>query len=212
MRDATWYVFLDLVLRIVTAVTIPIAVWSLRTTWRTHLERSTFEMVDRMYSLCHILQDHVQRDWRVAHLHCIGKVPYYRTAAIIKKRCSSGGRNETGVSDGRIAERQFVIRILMVYEQIYLQWIETDESHKRRKVFLKAMLDYFVKRLIPNPRTLAYLDADPCGLTLHMEKDSAEYLTANLRRDGILPDHMGPFEFDPVLEFHSPPKNGDSPT
>src|ERR1043165_2484608 len=86
MRDATWYVFLDLVLRIVTAVTIPIAVWSLRTTWRTHLERSTFEMDDRMYSLCHILQDHVQRDWRGAHLHFIRKIHYLRKAPTQKKR------------------------------------------------------------------------------------------------------------------------------
>jgi hypothetical protein len=195
MLETNWP---DLILKVVGLIAIPIGIVAFRLSWRAHQERSSFDMVDKMYSLCHLLQDHVQKTSYLAHLHCIDARTYYRTVDLI--------RSQTDIVKGntkyRVEERQFAIRILMVYEQIYYQWDMTPESHHKRRKFLKSMMDYFVERLLPNPRMLAYLDSDPSGRTLHMEKDAADYLRSNVSRSGIVPDHSGPFEFDPSTTFY----------
>ena len=191
MAEPMWITYLDLFFRATGAIAIP---FTLAIAIRTHRERATFEMIDRMYALCHGVQDHVQKQWLIGHLHCIGKPAYDRAVAQIKKHPLS----EDKKMQLRIEERQFVIRILMVYEQIYYQWYMTKPSHKARREFLASMLEYFVQRLIPNPRTLAYLDAEQFGVSLHMEPASAAYLREHILRAGVTPDKAGPFEFDPA--------------
>ena len=199
MQDPTWSTYADLALRALGVLAIPIGIVAFTLSWRAHQERSSFEMVDKMYSLCHLVQDHVQKAWYLAHLHCIDANTYHRTAELIRARTREDKDNQAKY---RVEERQLAIRILMVYEQIYYQWNMTPESHRKRRDFLKSMMDYFVERLLPNPRMLAYMHSDPSGRTLHMEKDSADYLRSKISSTGIVADHSGPFEFDPSAAFH----------
>ena len=53
-------------------------------TWWTHHQRATFEMVDRMYSLCHTVHAHLMKDWRLMHLFAIGEDAYRTSCARIK--------------------------------------------------------------------------------------------------------------------------------
>jgi hypothetical protein len=60
--------FADIIFKLIDAVAIPL---TLGVTWLTHQQRSMFEMVDKMYALCHVLHDHVARNPRVSHLFAI---------------------------------------------------------------------------------------------------------------------------------------------
>ncbi len=166
-------------------------IFALLMTWRTHAERATFEMIDRLYTLCHTLESHLLKDWRLAHLFCIGDEDYHRT----KQRVAEG-LSPDALHEYQVKEKIFIVHICIIYEQVYYQW---DHSsfwlHWRRRAFLAEMLSYFTDRLMMNPRLLAFLELDPDGTGLHLEKRSRHFLESKrskLKKSPFI-DRTGPF-------------------
>jgi len=160
-------------------------------TWRSHQQRTTFEMIDRLYSLCHTLQGHMLHEWRLSHLFCIGGAVYEDTKArIASDRCLKDDLNKLIVE-----ERQFANQIFVMYEQVYYQWRHSRFFQGARREFLSAMLDYFTGRLLQNPRLLAFLESDDVGWTLHLEKESRVELRKRHAKlgTGASSDALGPF-------------------
>jgi hypothetical protein len=166
-------------------------------TWRTHAERATFEMIDRLYSLCHVLENHALANWHMAHLFCIskdrskgeGKDEYECFKERIKNQVDG---NEKMRSELMVKEKLFAIHIFIVYEQVYYQWKNTSRFlHRRRRKFLKEMLSYFTDRLLRNPRLVAFLQEDKDGRSLHLEAESKRYIDEKMM--GVMGDSAGPF-------------------
>ena len=165
--------------------------------WRAHADRSTFEMIDRLYTLCHTLQSYPLKDWRLAHLFSIGRDEYHRVTARIRQQLL----DERELAEYRVKERQYAIHIFVVYEQVYYQWRHSSRiAHRRRRRFLNAMLSYFRDRLLLNPRLLHYLKEDRDGASLHLELCSKHYIDdaiADKEREAgeaLWVDHDGPFQ------------------
>jgi hypothetical protein len=176
----------ELTFKAIAAVGIPVG---LILTWWTHSQRSTFEMIDRLYSLCHTLQGHALREWRLSHLYCIGPDVYEQT----KQRIAAGTSDPLDRVRLSVEEREFAIHILVTYEQVYFQWKHSRSISRRRK-FLESMLSYFVDRLLRNPRILGLLSTDPSGASFHLESESVRYLKDGWGRSApVTPDLEGPF-------------------
>ena len=158
--------------------------------WRTHSERSTFEMIDRLYSLCHTLEAHLLRDWRLSHLFCIGAEDYEQMRRSVAEGLTPEERNQF-----RVKEQMFAVHIFVVYEQVLYQWKSSSGVlHRRRRKFLQEMLSYFADRLLLNPRLQAFLSSDTSGLSLHLEDSSMDYLNKVQRAKVLVkPDFDGPF-------------------
>jgi len=180
----TWEFWLKIV---AAAAVIP----TLFLTWWTHRQRSTFEMIDRLYSLCHILQSHMLHEWRISHLFCIGTDVYLETT----RRIRSSVTDEAVKAELGVEERQFAIHIFVIYEQIFYQWQNSSNRLERgRSRFLVEMMEYFTDRLLRNPRLMAYFADDPTGRTLHLEACAAEHLRDCLAGDQVEIDPRGPFD------------------
>jgi hypothetical protein len=176
----------ELTAKAIAAVGIPIG---LILTWWTHSQSSTFEMIDRLYSLCHTLQGHALREWRLSHLYCIGPDLYEQT----KQRIAAGTSDPLDRVRLSVEEREFAIHILVTYEQVYFQWKHSRAISRRRK-FLEPMLSYFVDRLLRNPRILGLLSTDPSGASFHLEAESVRYLEKRWARAApVTLDREGPF-------------------
>ena len=157
-------------------------------TWRTHAQRATFEMIDRLYSLCHVLESHALATWQLTHLFCIGKEEY----EWVKGRIAQGiAGNANLCSELIVKEKLYAIHIFVVYEQVFYQWKNTSRFLFRRRQFLKEMLSYFTDRLLQNPRLVAFLQADEQGTSLHLERTSREYIDERIK--GKSGDTVGPF-------------------
>jgi len=183
MRNA-WDI-VELVLKVFGAIGVIIALFL---TWRTHAERATFEMIDRLYALGHELHLTVIKDWRLAHLKSIKAEDYEQMKALV-----SAGLKDAQKSEYLVKERMLAIHIFNVYEQVYFQCKASSKRwHPRRKAFLEDMLRYFTGRLLTNPRLVAILDTDPTGVSLHMEFESRDYLDRKLKRPELI-DSKGPF-------------------
>jgi len=175
--------------------TVLAALVAMVVTWRTHADRTTFEMIDRLYTLCHALEAHALRDWYLAHLYCIGAGEY----EVVKARI----RHPAAAEPARwpeflVKEKLFAIHVFIVYEQIYYQRLHTTRSlNPRRYKFLGDMLSYFTDRLVlQNPRLIAFLQADPTGAGLHLEECSRKFLAEAIAAasGGHTPqDPEGPF-------------------
>jgi hypothetical protein len=173
------------------------ALIALTVTWRTHAERATFEMIDRLYTLCHTLQAHALREWYLAHLFCIGEGEYNSVKARIKMQAST---EPTRCAEFAVKEKLFAIHVFIIYEQVFYQWKHTSRVlHRRRRRFLAEMLSYFTDRLLQNPRLVAFLRADPSGASLHLESCSKRFIDQAIervaRKSGItvVGDGEGPF-------------------
>lgn len=183
MHDA-WNVT-ELILQVLGAVGI---ITALFLTWRTHAERATFEMIDRLYTLGHELHLTVVKDWRLAHLKAVRASDYEKTKAIV-----SAGLSDEQKSEYAVKELMLAIHIFNVYEHVYYQWKTSSRIWlPGRKTFLDEMLKYFTERLLVNPRLAAILDSDLTGVSLHLESESKDYLDKNLKRPESL-DPDGPF-------------------
>jgi hypothetical protein len=171
-----------------------LALTALFLTWRTHSERTTFEMIDRLYSLCHTLENHLLREWQLSHLFCIRKEDYDQTRDAIRSSVDPAKLTEL-----RIKEELFAVHVFVIYEQVYYQWRHSTYTfHGPRKLFLGEMLYYFTERLLRNPRLLAMARADRTGVSLHLEKCSMEYFLNSLPKTIDLPsDPYGPFSDKP---------------
>jgi hypothetical protein len=176
----------ELTFKAIAAVGIPIG---LILTWWTHSQRSTFEMIDRLYSLCHTLQGHALREWRLSHLYCIGSDLYDETRNQV----------QAGITDPQdrirlsVEEREFAIHILVTYEQVYYQW-KHSRALTRRRDFLDSMLAYFTDRLLRNPRIVGLLSTDSTGVSFHLETESMRFLAGRWARcPPVRPDLDGPF-------------------
>src|SRR5580658_8515264 len=111
-----------------------LALTALFLTWRTHSERTTFEMIYRVYSLCHTLENHLLRDWQLSHLFCIRREDYERT-----KECIRASVNPLELPQLRVKEQLFAIHVFIIYEQVYYQWLHSSPLfHPHRKRFLAA--------------------------------------------------------------------------
>jgi hypothetical protein len=171
------------------------ALVALTLTWRAHAERTTFEMIERLYALWYSLQSEACRDWYLAHLLCIGTEEYDRVTNRIRQQL---GQDTGKQGEYLIKERLFVIHILMIYEQVYYQWRHSSlVFHRRRRRFLAEVLSYFTGRLLQNPRLLHFLQADETGTSLHLEQCSRKYLDRALGQSGepgmnLIVDHRGP--------------------
>lgn len=165
--------------------------------WWTHQQRSTFEMIDRLYSLCHILQSHMLHEWRLSHLFCIGDHVYYdtkrRIAEDVQRVLATPKTTDDELQKLIVEEQQFAIHIFVIYEQVYFQWKTSGLIQFRRRAFLKSMLEYFTDRLLQNPRLVAFLKADQTGEALHLEKESARYLRNKIDIESASCDATGPF-------------------
>jgi hypothetical protein len=156
----------------------------------THNQRNTFEMIDRVYGQCHTLQSRILQEWRLSHMYCIGTPTY----TDVKKRIEASLPAEAPILEKwRILERNYAIHIAVVYEQVYFQWKCTPWYQKRRRRFLKDMKDYFTRRVLQNPRILAYIDCDPSGCTLHLEGESMKHLLTEIGSATAKADYTGPF-------------------
>jgi hypothetical protein len=160
-------------------------------TWRTHSQRATFDMIDRLYSLCHILHAHLFANWQLAHLFCVGVEDYSRTKRMIENRMAG---EVTDNNEWRIKEKLFATHVFIAYEQVYYQWKQSRFMLGTRKNFLDEMLQYFTRWIHQNPRLHAILQKTPKG-SLHLEECSVAELTERLIRQGPLPtpDFEGPF-------------------
>jgi hypothetical protein len=168
---------------------------ALTLTWRTHTERATFDMIDRLYTLCHALETHALRDWYLAHLFCVGAKEYESVKEHVKELAA---REPQRVPEFIVKEKLFAIHVFISYEQVFYQWKNTSPVlHRRRRRFLRDVLSYFAERLIlGNPRLLALLQMDPRGESLHLEQVSAQYLNKQMiaARCETVIDRQGPFE------------------
>jgi hypothetical protein len=180
----------DLTVKAIGAVGIPI---TLGITWWAHRQRTTFEMVDRLYSLCHILQGHMLHEWRLSHLFCISDVAYSNTVERIAAATQSAEERSKLI----VEEQQLAIHMFVIYEQVFYHHKYCGFFNRSRREFLDEMLDYFASRLLRNPRLLAYLAADTSGRSLHLERLSAKYLVERLEGDFDAADLDGPFKFNP---------------
>jgi hypothetical protein len=61
-------------------------------TWRTNAERATFDMIDRSYSLCLALEEHLLREWRLSHRR--GAFPIRRIPLQAGNHASSEAQRE----------------------------------------------------------------------------------------------------------------------
>jgi hypothetical protein len=155
-------------------------VTALLLTWRTHAERATFEMIDRLYSLCHALESHALRDWYLAHLFCIGAEEYEQVKGRIKQQVQA---DPSKLPEYLIKEKLFAIHVFVIYEQVYYQWVHSSRLfHRKRRRFLGEILSYFTDRLLINPRLLHFVQADATGASIHLEACSKAYLDGALSR------------------------------
>ena len=159
---------------------VPAALIALVVTWRTHADRTTFEMIDRLYTLCHALEAHALREWYLAHRYCIGPAEY----EVVKARI----RHQAAAEPARwpeflVKEKLFAIHVFIIYEQVYYQWLHTTRRlNPRRHKFLGDMLSYFTDRLLQNPRLVAFFQADPTGKSLHLEECSRKFVADAIGR------------------------------
>lgn len=137
---------------------------SLLGTWWTHQQRATYDMIDGIYSLCHRLHEELHAEWRLSHLFCIGDTTYLEVRDRIASTVDARERPMLLVK-----ERLFAIQVFIAYEQAYYQWQQSSRLLGHRRQFLREMLDYFLDRLLSNPRLRAYLESDQCGCSLHLE-------------------------------------------
>lgn len=166
--------------------------------WRTHSERTTFEMIDRLYSLCHTLESHLLREWRLSHLFCIGKADYKLTKERVTEGLSLDERKQFSVKEQLLA-----VHIFIVYEQVLYQFNNsTRPFHRKRRKFLEEMLAYFTNRLLLNPRLQGFLLSDLSGEGLHLERESVRKLLEAQEEykkiEGVVitPDRAGPFAYE----------------
>jgi hypothetical protein len=164
------------------------ALGALALTWRTHAQRATFEMIDRLYSSCHVLVGHALTTWQLAHLFCIGQEEYQRVKERIRNQVAG---DETRCSELIVKEKLYAIHVFVVYEQIYYQWWHTSGFLSKRREFLHDMLSYFTDRLLQNPRLVYFLQADKDGVSLHLERTSKKYIDERI--NGAPCDSEGPF-------------------
>jgi len=186
------------------------ALFALSLTWRTHAERATFEMIDRLYTLCHTLEGHALRDWYLAHLFCVGTTEYESAKKSIKESIQKRVEKEPGLAaEYLVKEKLFATHVFISYEQVFYQYRNTTRGlHHRRRRFLRGVLSYFTDRLISqNPRLLALSQMDPSGVSLHLEYESSQYLKNRIQKLQLAPvvDQEGPFKV--TLEAASPDKN-----
>ena len=185
----------DLTFKGVAAIGIPV---TLVFTWWTHQQRSTFEMIDRLYSLCHTLQNHMLHEWRLSHLFCISAEVYddtsRRIAADVARVAKTPTKEDDELEKLIVEEQQLAIHIFVIYEQVYYQWKYSGVLQFTRKAFLKSMLDYFTDRLLVNPRLVAFLKADTTGRTLHLEQASVTHLLKAIDLTTAKIDTDGPFK------------------
>ena len=171
------------------ALAFGVAVVALLLTWLTHAQRSNFDMIDRMYSLCHTLEGHVLKEWRVGHLFAITQAEYESV-----KRRIEVHTQDADVDELLVKEKLFAVHIFVVYEQVLYQWKSSSRlHHHRRREFLGEMISYFTDRLLANPRLVHLLLEDPEGTSLHLEQASRRRLDAMLRSKAHLADSKGPF-------------------
>ena len=163
---------------------------SLLGTWWTHQQRATFDMIDGIYGLCHTLHGHLRNEWRLSHLFCIGDEVYYETRDRIAKSPN------LPKDELQVKERLFAVQVFIIYEQAFYQWQKSSLWLPNRRKFLHEMLAYFTERLLRNPRLVAYLESDRTGRTLHLERDSMEYLYTAINATGsVKRDDTGPFDY-----------------
>jgi hypothetical protein len=188
LDPASAYAKWDFWLKVAAGLTIvPTLVFA----WWTHRQKSTFEMIDKLYSLCHILQNHMLHEWRLSHLFCIGSDIYEQTV----QQIGSGSLHERVKAKLGVEERQFAIHIFVIYEQVFYQQLNSNRwLEKGRERFLADMVSYFTTRLLLNPRLMAFFASDPTGRTLHLEPAAAENLCIYLRDKSIEIDSKGPFD------------------
>jgi hypothetical protein len=179
-----------------------IALIAISLTWLTHRQRVTFEMIDRLYSLCHTLEGLLMKEPRLSHLFCIGaddRSIYDDTVKRIAATIDGKPDADATRSELAIAERLFAVHTLIAFEQVYYHHKYCGAFNPSRKAFLESMLDYFCLRLLRNPRMIAYvLSSDLKGSHLHLEKESMGELTKRLKPHVAEADTVGPFRFDPV--------------
>jgi hypothetical protein len=173
------------------------ALAALTLTWRTHAERATFDMIDRLYTLCHALEAHALRDWYLAHRFCTGTKEYESVKEHIKEQAAKEPERRSEVI---VKEKLFAIHVFISYEQVFYQWKNTSPVlHRRRRRFLRDVLSYFTDRLIgKNPRLIALLRTDPSGESLHLEQLSMQYLKKRIKKGACqhantVVDQEGPF-------------------
>ncbi len=191
MGDA--WVIVEFWLKVIGAIGV---FFALIMTYRTHAERATFEMIDRLYSLCHTLEAHALRDWYLAHLFCIGVTEYEQVKGRIKQQAHG---DPSKLAEYLVKEKLYAIHVFVIYEQVYYQWVHSSGPfHRRRRRFLGEILSYFTDRLITNPRLLHFVQTDPTGATIHLEQCSKAYLDSAIARavpagGKWMVDHEGPF-------------------
>jgi hypothetical protein len=171
-----------------------IAAFALIATWRVHAERAMFEMIDRVYATYYTLEGMLLSNWQLSHIFCL-RDEYSEIASKIKNNTEDKEKCAF-----LLKERAMIIHILMIYEQIFYQWYNTNKVfHARRGEYLKVVLDYFCHRLLRNPRILGYVEADTSKsycIQSHLDEPSWNYLQTNVIGD-LQPDwpidRKGPF-------------------
>jgi hypothetical protein len=173
-RTMTPYPVIEFWIKVLTFVGV---VAALLLTWLTHMERADFEMIDRLYALCYTLEAHVLKNWFLAHLFCIGVEEYQ----LLKKRIIEKLTDPSLYSEYIVKEKLFAIHIILIYEQVYYQWVHTSKLHWRRKKFLGEILSYFSDRLLQNPRLRYFITEDLTGRALHLEQESKKYIDGRIK-------------------------------
>jgi hypothetical protein len=160
----------------------------------THIQRNTFEMIDRVYGQCHALQGRILDEWRLSHMYCIGELTYADMTKRIEASLHAESANEQQVRERlQVLERDYAIHIFVVYEQVYFHWKYTPWYQRKRNRFLREMKGYFTGRVLQNPRILAYIDSDHTGRSLHLEDGSMRHLLKELGSATEKADYNGPF-------------------
>ena len=157
----------------------------------THKERATFDMVDKMYSLCYTVQGQLFSNWKLSHLYCIGIDEYQRRVNAIKSTLGDQTEKTSLIQ----LELNLVIQLLVSYEQVYYQWTCTHKRMTRRRDFLESMLSYYHGRLFENPRILSIINDYKATQELHLEPETLSFLLRNLKLDETsYLDTRGPFQ------------------
>lgn len=179
-----------------------VALIAISLTWLTHRQRVTFEMIDRLYSLCHTLEGLLMKEPRLSHLFCVGagdRSIYTDTVRRIAASVDTTKDADATRSELAVVERLFAIHTLIAFEQVYYHHKYCGVLNSSRKAFLESMLDYFCSRLLRNPRMLAYvLSSDIKGRHLHLEEESMSELIDRMKQYFSEADIEGPFRFDPA--------------
>jgi hypothetical protein len=115
---------------------------------------------------------------------------------------AAGGKTMSDAEQAKLLleEAAMAERVFSMFEHSLFQWMHGKQNADKARVeFLKAVLDYYTGRILPNPRLMWYWSKTGANLSEHFETVTIQYYNDNVKPTGKEVDARGPF-----LKFQKP--------